>query len=176
MPKLPAVLLPAIMVTATSCSAVDSLTATPSLTLARQLAGTWQTAVPVTFYYQTNFCTGKRETVAQAKWNVTWTVTAVSGYENVLDIEMRFTRASSAAVASSCGNNGNGWVPLVSPTFLRATVSSSAITASDTRSGINVPGSYTTDLMSVTWNHWECLIYCSGEFTSASDLKLVRQR
>ena len=176
MTTLRALPIAAMLVATMSCSVADSLGTTPALTMARQLEGTWQTAVPVTFYYQTNFCSGKKETVATSKWNVTWTLTAVSGFENVLDVEMRFSRASSTPVASSCGNGGNGWVPLVSPTFFRATVSSSAFTASDAQSGINVPGSYTTDLMSVTWNHWECLIYCSGEFTNASELKLVRQR
>lgn len=169
-------LIAAITVGTTGCNLADSLTPAPTLTPARQLAGTWSTAIPVTFFYQTDFCSNRKETVAQARWNVTWTLTAVAGFENVLDVEMRFTRTSSTAVASSCGSGGNGWVPLVSPTFFRATVSSSAITASDTRTGLSAPGSYTTDLMMLTWNHYECLIYCSGEFTMPNELKLVRQR
>lgn len=174
MPTLRVFLIAAITLAATSCGAVDSLG--PALTPARKLEGTWQTAIPITFFYQTDFCSGQKETVAQARWNVTWTVTAVAGFENVLDVEMRFTRASATAIASSCGAGGNGWVPLVSPTILRATLSSSAIAASDTRAGISVPGSYTTDLMMLTWSHYECIVYCSGEFTLANELKLVRQR
>ncbi len=176
MPSLRIFLAAVITVAATGCGLADSLTPKPALSPARQLEGTWKTAIPVTFYYQTDFCSGRKETVAQSRWDVTWTVTAVPGYENVLDVEMRFTRTSSTAIASSCGNSGNGWVPLVSPTFLKATLSSSAITAYDTRSGISGPGSFTTDLMMLTWNHYECLIYCSGEFTLANELKLVRQR
>ena len=163
----------------TSCKLADSLNPTTTnvpLTAARKLEGTWTTAAPVTFYYQTDFCSGRKETVATALWNVTWIIKAVSGFENVLDVEMRFSRGSSASVQSSCGNSGNGWVPLVSPTFFRATVSSTAIGASDTRQGLQIGGSYTTDLMRATWVHYECLIYCFGEYTQSEQLKLVRQK
>jgi len=168
-----------LAVTVSACQLAESLSPTTTdapLTAARQLEGTWNTAAPVTFYYQTDFCSGERETVARALWNVTWVMTAVQGFENVLDVEMRFSRGSSVALQSSCGSGGNGWVPLVSPTFFRMSVSSSAIGASDANQGIQVGGSYTTDLMSATWVHYECIIYCTGEFTLDRELKLVRQR
>lgn len=173
MPPLRLVLAAPIVAALLSC---DALAPKNALTPARELEGTWTTALPVTFSYQTDFCAGGKQTVAQALWNVTWEVTAVEGFENVLDIEMRFSRGSSTPVSSGCGNSANGWVPLVSPTFLEATVSSSAITAYDQGSGISAAGSYTTDLMSVTWIHYECLIYCFGEYTASQALKLVRQR
>ena len=62
-----------------------------------------------------------------------------------------------------------------SPTFLEATISSTAITATDRASGINAFGSYTTDLMMLTWVHKECIVYCTGEVTRSNELKMVRQ-
>ena len=162
-----------------SCKIADSLnpaTTNVPLTAARKLEGTWSTNSPVTFYYQTDFCTNRRETVATSNWNVTWILKAVQGFENVLDVEMRFARSASTPVQSSCGNGGNGWVPLVSPTFFRATVSSTAIGASDTRQGIQVGGSYITGAMMATWVHYECLIYCFGEFTQTEKLQLFLQK
>lgn len=176
MPAIRAFFAAVMTIVATGCGLADALSPKPALTPARQLAGTWKTALPVTFFYQTDFCSDRKETVAKSQWNVTWIVTAASASDNLVDIEMRFTRTSSTAIASSCGNSGNGWVGLVSPTFLQATVSSAAITAFDTRSGIRAPGSYATDVMFLTWNHYECVIYCTGEFTNAQELKLVRQR
>ena len=164
---------------ASSCKIADSLnpaTTNVPLTAARKLEGTWSTNSPVTFYYQTDFCTNQRETVASSNWNVTWILTAVQGFENVLDVEMRFSRSASAPVQSTCGNGANGWVPLVSPTFFRATVSSTAIGASDTRQGIKVGGSYITGAMMATWVHYECLIYCFGEFTQTEKLQLFLKK
>ena len=168
----------ALAVFTTGCNLADSLGPTTTnvpLTAARKLEGTWRTTTPVTFYYQTDFCTNRKETVASALWNVTWIVTAVAGFENVLDVEMRFTRGSSTPLQSSCGSGANGWVPLVSPTFFRATVSSSAIGANDTRQGIQIGGSYTATQMMATWVHYECIIYCSGEFTQSNQLTLFLQ-
>ena len=139
------------------------------------MEGTWKTSFPVSFYYQTDFCSNARQTVAVAPWNVTWTMTAVAGFTNVLDVTMTFNRAASTPVQSACGNGANGWVPLVSPTFFRMTGSSSSIGANDTRQGISVGGSYTAAFMNATWVHYECGIYCFGEFTQSEQLKLVKQ-
>jgi hypothetical protein len=162
------------IVAATNCGLAEKISPKP-LTVARKLEGVWKTAIPVTFYYQTDFC-GAKQNVATAKWDVTWTVTAQDGFENAVDIEMRFTRTGSTAIAgNNCGSGANGWVPLVSPTFLEATMSSTSITAYDEASGINAFGSFTSDLMMLTWVHNECIIYCSGEVTASQELKLVRQ-
>jgi hypothetical protein len=29
--------------------------------------------------------------------------------------------------------------------------------------------------MEGTWVHWECIIYCTGEFTGTNQLKMMRQ-
>ena len=39
----------------------------------------------------------------------------------------------------------------------------------------SVDGSFTTDLMEVTWSHWERIIYCSGEYTATNELKLNKR-
>lgn len=161
-----------------ACNIADQTTGTKTsstLTPARNLAGTWKTSYPVTFNYQTDFCAAK-ETVAAADWQVTWVITAVPGNDNAVDIQMNYTSSNYRKVTSSCGTGGTGYVPLVSPQFLRATVSSSAITVNDTRTGTTFSGSFTTDLMEGTWAHWECLIYCFGETTGTNQLKMMRQK
>jgi hypothetical protein len=127
----------------------------------------------VTFIYQTDFC-GSRADVARAQWNVTWTITSVSGFSNVVDVEMRFTRGSSSNVGSC---QPNGWVPLVSPTFFRLCVSSSSVSRCNDQNYPNgyAFGSLTTDLMMLTWTHWDCLIYCSGEVTDTNALKMTKK-
>ena len=63
----------------------------------------------------------------------------------------------------------------MSPTFFRATVSSSAISVNDTRQGIQVGGSIVDRSMSVAWVRYDCVIYCSGEFTgTGKPLNLTR--
>lgn len=157
-----------------ACEVADKATASNTLTPARNLKGTWKTSIPVTFNYQTDFCAGK-ETVAAADWNVTWVITPVTGNENEVDIQMTYSSANYRRVASSCGNFSTGWVPLVSPQFLRATLSSTSISINKPSDGLTYNGSFTTDLMQGTWVHWECIVYCTGEFTGTNQLKMMRQ-
>ena len=168
--------------TLSACGAAGPTTTSPSdtsptpsapLTPARSIAGTWSTDAPVTFIYQTDFC-GQKQDVARALWNVTWTVTAVSGFSNVVDVEMRFTRGTASPVGSC---QPSGWVPLVSPTNFRLCLSSSSISRCN---GENYPngaatGSFTTDLMMLSWSHYDCIIYCSGEVTEANALKMTKK-
>ena len=156
-----------------ACQVAD-LTGSNTLTPARNLKGTWKTSSPVTFYYQTDFCTGK-ETVGAADWSVTWVITPVTGNENEVDIQMTYSSANYRRVTSSCGNFSSGYVPLVSPQFLRATLSSTSITINKPSDGLTYNGSFTTDLMEGTWVHWECIVYCTGEFTGTNQLKMMRQ-
>lgn len=166
-----------LVVALASCN-VPSLTSDTTnvpLTPARQLAGTWSTAIAVPMNYHTDFC-GPDQVVATSKWNVTWILTAVEGFTNVLDVEMHYTTSSTTRVPSNCGNGSNGYVPLPAPIFLRMTVSSSAFTAKDTNNGIFVSGSYTTNLMNGTWTHNDCLIYCFGENSPTGEFKMVKQK
>lgn len=143
------------------------------LTPARSLAGTWATDAPVTFFYQTDFC-GARRDVGRALWHVTWIVTAAAGFTNVVDVEMRFNRGSTTPLGTC---QPSGWVPPPSPIDFRLCISSSSLsrcTGEDYDSGYG-HGSFTTDLMELTWVHWECIIYCSGERTDTNQLKLRRR-
>jgi len=158
------------------CNIAEKTTGTSTLTPARNLVGTWKTTFPVVFTYQTDFCSSQKEAVAAADWNVTFTITQVSGDESKVNVQMTYTSANYRRVASNCGTGSTGYVPLVSPQFLAATISSSAITINDTRNGQSFSGSFTTDLMEGTWVHWECIIYCMGEYTGTNQLKLVRQK
>lgn len=171
--SLAALVLASGLVTVGCTQTPTTPTTTTSLTPARSITGTWATPNPVTFVYQTDFCGAGRD-VGRAQWNVTWTVTAVSGYTNVVEIEMRFTRGSTAAIGTC---QPSGWVPLISPTFITACLSGTRITrcADESYKNGSVDGSFTTDLMEVTWSHWECIIYCSGEYTATNELKLTKR-
>ena len=148
---------------------------TKPLTPARNLVGTWRTFSPVTFYYTSDFCSNSKETVAAGDWTVTWIITAVSGDENKVNIQMNYTPSNYRRLTSNCGNSSNGWVPRVSPQFLTGTVSSSSLTINDTRNGQNYSGAFTSTSLDGTWVHWECIIYCTGEFTQTNQLKLIKQ-
>lgn len=151
-----------------------NLTDSGKLSPARALRGRWVTAIPVTVRYWTDFCNdaGTPEQVMQSNWTVTWDITETSD-PNVVDIQMYYGASGTQRVASSCGTGSTGYVPLVSPQFLQGDISSSAIHV--TGDAIEYAGSFTTDLMMGTWNHWECLIYCFGETTGTNQLKFVRQ-
>lgn len=170
----------ALLFAAMSCNLAESLTPETTnvpLTLAREIEGTWSSKLPIPMSYQTDFC-GAKQLVATATWNVTWILTPVAAFSNVLDVEMRFTQSGQTRVASNCGNGSNGWFTLPSPIFLRMTVSSSAFTAVDTNNEISVSGSYTSNAgfgnMNGTWIHYDCIAYCFGEFTAAQAFKLTR--
>lgn len=149
-------------------------TPTAALTPARNIEGPWVTAAPVEFTYQTDFC-GSRRDVARALWNVTWNITAVSGFTNVVEIEMRTSKGSSAPVGNCQFHH---WVDLPSPIFFKACVSGDQLSRCSNESYPNgsASGPFTADLMQVTWSHWECGGYCFGEYTATNALKLVRRR
>ncbi|MBW7934396.1 MAG: hypothetical protein H3C62_12490 [Gemmatimonadaceae bacterium] len=162
-----------LLVLGTVGCAKEDLTA--ALSPARNIAGTWRTAFPVRFYYQTDFCGVAKETVGYADWNVTFVITKTSD-ENVVNVEMSATNAGSfQRTPSSCGSGSTGYIPSVWPTTLRGTISSTSLVATKSSWGMSYDGSFTTDLMMGTWNHWECLIYCFGEYTETNQLKLTRQ-
>jgi hypothetical protein len=65
----------------------------------------------------------------------------------------------------------------VSPAFLRAALSGSRIRWSGDQSDktITYEGLFTSELMELTYAHWECDVVCYGEYTEERALKLVRQ-
>ena len=167
-----------VVISALGCPSFDSLTPSTThapLTVARALEGTWKTTVPVPMSLQTDFCTGNKQTVGQRTWSVTWIVTSDPAFTNVLNIEMHVAQSGVTNVPASCANTGTGYVPWVSPDFFTMTVSSSAMGTQSNNRGLNVSGNYTTDNMALTWNHYECQIYCFGEFSAPQTFILTRQ-
>jgi hypothetical protein len=170
------VLASVAVVAGCSASPTAPTTVTPppvALTPARQISGTWSTPAAVTFIHQTDFC-GSFQEVGRSQWNVTWIITPVAGFTNVVDVEMRYTRGT--ATRTGCGGD-SGWVPLISPVFLRLCISSSELSRC---TGENYPngqafGPFTSDLISVTWTHRECIIYCFGEVTETNALKMTKR-
>jgi hypothetical protein len=148
----------------------------PALTPARSIVGTWKNTGAIPMTLQTDFCLFQGISggpVANALWNVTWQITAVEGFTNVVDIEMRYA-SGTAAATGNC--RPNGWVPLVSPTFIRAALSGTRIGRStqDKNQGLSIDGDFTTSQMMITWIHWECLVYCYGEYTADKGLTLFK--
>lgn len=142
------------------------------LTPAASLAGTWRSAFAISFRLQTDAC-GRRETFAEERWNVTWIIRAVPNNPNRVSVEMQRSPAGAAQrFTQSCGEMGTGYVPW-NTGYFDATLSSSAISATGSW---KVSGSFTTDLLAVTWDHWECVLLCYGETTGSNELKLTRQR
>ena len=174
---LGAALITAMLLLAVGGCNIDKTLGTSEkpLTPARNLAGTWKTFAPVTFYYTSDFCSDTKETVAAADWTVTWIITTVSGNENKVNIQMTYAPSNYRRLTSSCGNLNSGYVPWVTLQFFTGTVSSSSLTINDLNNDMNYSGAFTSTSLDGTWVHWECIIYCTGEFTLANQLKLIKQ-
>jgi hypothetical protein len=101
---------------------------------------------------------------SSASWNVTWNIVPVAGTTNVVEIEMRYTRAPTVYV-SGAPCREDGWVALPSPTFIRAVVSSSSLAraSTDANNGLIFDANFTTNNIAARWWRVDCIIYCSGE-------------
>ncbi len=147
----------------------NELTTTPStLTPARNLAGTWKTTFNVRFYIRTDFETiGELKDVGSEDRSMTWIITA-TGNENVIDVEVQFTSSNTQLVT------GSGYTPDVSPMFLTGTISSSRLTLAD---GDRIIGefSFTTDILTGTWNDQWSMAYEQQVYTSTNGLVLMKQ-
>ena len=151
----------------------QALSPTP-LTPARNLEGTWKTAFPVKFYIKTDFDTfGELKDVGSENRTMTWIITATSD-ENVVDVEVYFTVSNRQLVT------GSGYTPDVSPMFLKGTISGTRLTLktggsqlSDSRTVGEF--SFTTDIITGTWNdHWS-MVYEQEIYTTTNSLILTRQ-
>ncbi len=139
-----------------------------SLSPARNLVGTWETTFNVKFYIRTDFETfGELKDVGSEDRAMTWTITATSD-ENVVDVEVQFTSSNRQLEANS------GYTPDVSPMFLEGTISGSRLTLTD---GDRTIGefSFTTDILTGTWNdHWS-MVYEQQVCTTTNSLVLMKQ-
>jgi hypothetical protein len=145
---------------------------TPSstpLTPARNLEGTWKTTFNVKFYIKTDFETfGELKDVGSEDRAMTWIVTATSN-ENVVDVEVQFTSSNTQLVS------GSGYTPDVSPMFLTGTISGSRLTLTSGDSRVIGEFSFTTDVITGTWNdHWS-MVYEQQVYTATNSLVLMKQ-
>ena len=151
----------------------QALSPTP-LTPARNLEGTWKTTFAVKFYINTDFDTfGELQDVGSENRTMTWIITAASD-ENVVDVEVQFTVSNRQLVT------GSGYTPDVSPMFLKGLISGTRLTLktggsqlSDSRTVGEF--SFTTDIITGTWNdHWS-MVYEQEVYTATNSLILTRQ-
>ena len=140
------------------------------LTPARSLVGTWRTSIPVTMYFDTDFCTPDLSLVGTQSWDVTWVVTPGAD-ENSVNVEMAFAGSNWHLIA---GCPGAGVVPEVSPFTLTGNVSSTSLTL---KKGTQVVGSFTftTDNMQGDFDYAWCMVYCQREYTQNRTMILRRQ-
>lgn len=153
------------------CGEKDDVT--PPLSPARNIAGTWKTALNVTHYIKTDFCgiSGLLEDVANEKRMVTWVITVID--DNNVNIQVNHTRSGSTITNSACGGS-TGYVPDVSPQFYKGIISSTSLTIKE---GSKTKGtfSFTTNQMQGNWNDQWCMAYCQSVYTKDSEFKLMKQ-
>lgn len=144
------------------------------LSAARQLKGTWKTTAASTFYYYSDAC-GTYSRVAKTQIGMQWIITETG--DNTIDIEVYKTGSSSVQllVAQNCAL----YVPLVTPVFLKGTISSSQLTIKDSRARIVGSFSITTDNLAGDFSSAFdkfCGVYCTGMDTDSKAVILIKQK
>ncbi len=145
-----------------------------SLTPARNLEGTWKTTFNVKFYIKTDFETfGELQDVGSEDRTMTWIITPTSN-ENVVDVEVQFTSSNRQVVS------GSGYTPDVSPMFLTGTISGSRLTLSTGGSVLSESRaigefSFTTSILTGTWNDRWSMAYEQQVYTTTNSLVLMKQ-
>ncbi|HEY9164677.1 MAG TPA: hypothetical protein VIS48_00800 [Candidatus Kryptonia bacterium] len=142
------------------------------LTPARKIEGTWKTALPVEFHINTDFCADSLELVATEDRTVTMEIKETSNY--TVDITLSFTESNFTPISQNC--NPTGYVPDVSPMYLRGDVSGAQLTILDSQYKLLGVFTFTTDLMQGTWGDLWCSAYCQDVYTETNALKLILQR
>ncbi len=141
------------------------------LSPAREMEGTWQTTFPVTFYIKTDYCSSQLELVASEEREVTMIITRDTDY--TVNIELRYTGSNFTVLDSQC--DPTGYVPDVSPMYLRGNISGTQLTVMNSEPRVLGIFQFTTDLMEGTWSDMWCGVYCQDVYTEENQLKLTRQ-
>ncbi|HLN44615.1 MAG TPA: hypothetical protein VK209_02805 [Candidatus Sulfotelmatobacter sp.] len=137
-----------------------------TLSPARKLAGTWKTSFPVEFYIRTDFETGELVDIGSEDRTMSWVITATNS-ENVVSIEVSF-------VASNQQLSGFGYTPDVSPMYFTGTISGTKLTLiTDDRTVGTF--SFTTDIITGTWDDRWSMAYGQEVYTTINSLVLTRQ-
>ena len=146
-----------------------------NLSPARDITGIWMTDFPVTFYFQTDFCTPDLINVATEERTITWEIEEID--ENNVFITINFTNSNFTVTTDQCPNNNTGVVPDITTDFVQGEISSSGMTVTEFKNTNNVLGefTFTTDLMQGTWDVLNCIAYCQRVYTLPNAYKLSRQ-
>ncbi len=144
--------------------------ATGPLSAARNLEGTWKTAVPVTVYFDNDWCTSNPSTVFSQDWNTTWEITRGAN-ENTVNIQMNFSTSNNHIIA---GCPDTGVVPEISPLFLTGNISGTRLTL---YSEADPAGEFdfTTDNIQGDFDYTWCMIYCQREHSMDRTFILGKQ-
>jgi hypothetical protein len=142
------------------------------LTPAGPCIGTWKTSFAVQFNVQTDF-DGPMEDIGWVSRSMTWIVTP-TGNPNQVDVEVQFSDSSQSI------QSGKGYTPNVSPMFLEGVISGVTLTLIRPASMFQperVVGifTFTSLVITGTWDDTETLIYSQREYTLPSGLVLMKQ-
>ena len=137
---------------------------------ARDIVGTWETAIPIKFNIQMD-----GENAGYEYRDMTWKITATND-QNIVEIEITWTASNKSIIS------GLGYTPDVQPMILQGTISGTSL-------ALNAPTdqfmteykedigefTFTTSQMEGTWHdHWE-IVYEQNVYTATNDLKLLKQ-
>ena len=151
------------------CSKDDGVS---GLTPARNIVGTWKTTFPVKHFIKTDYCSVSLKDVATQDRMVTFVITEAG--EATVNIQWTYTGSNYTVTDPQC--NPTGYVPDVSPMFLKGTISSTQLTVTESSGRTLGTFNFTTDLMQGTWDDEWCLAYCQEVYTGTNTLKLILQR
>jgi hypothetical protein len=138
----------------------------PSLSPARNLVGTWKTAIATQFLIQID-----GSDVGSQDRTMTWKITSTS-QESVVNVEITFSTSNTQV------QMGSGYVPDVSPMGLKGTISGTRLTLTNTANYYKETVgefTFTTDYIQGTWHdHWE-MLYDQNVYTATNGLKMDKQ-
>jgi hypothetical protein len=150
----------------TPSSGTTSPTANPTLSPARNLIGTWETAFPTKFYIKTDFSSDQMQTVGSEDRTMTWVITAGSS-ESTVNVEVTFTSSNTQLIDES------GYTPDVSPMELTGTISGTRLTLQGS-DGVMGTFDFTSDNIHGTWNDNWTAAYSQQVYTVVDGLTLSR--
>ncbi|MDR3678580.1 MAG: hypothetical protein P4L41_01365 [Flavipsychrobacter sp.] len=155
---------------------------TPALTPARQLAGTWTTPNPITFYYSSDGC-GSYNRYSSFTMKVNWQITTL-GDNSVNITETLVSASTQTSIGSNCG------LPAPTLTFpmqfvavitgskfaldeqqMQYSSTGAALGLANVRIGIF---NYTSNNITGYVNEVDCPAYCSGYSTDSNTFILTK--
>jgi hypothetical protein len=140
------------------------------LTPAHPLVGTWKTSFLTTFAIYNDFDSPDLEFIGTIKRQMTWIITP-SNNPNEFDVEVHFVDSDVQITPNK------GYVPNVSPMFLKGVLSGDTFTIIREASMFQPESvvcifSYTETIMTGTWDYIDQLIYTQEEKTAPNGLTL----